>query len=120
MTEGHTQNVQYRDKLYVITRRDLTPGQQLAQSLHAAFEFSIQHPEITKEWNQNSNFICALAAANEKELVSLIKNLEKHNARFSVFRESDLNNEITAVAIEPGPVAKRFTRYFPLALKGVL
>lgn len=92
-------------------------GSQLAQSCHACFEFHMKYPDVIKEWHNNSNYIAILAAKDESELISLVRKLESKKIKFAIFRESDLNNEITAIAIEPGPRGKRLTSSFPLALK---
>lgn len=100
-----------------MTRKDLSPGAQLSQSCHACFEFSFKYPELTGEWHHNSNFIAILAAKNEDELINLIKRLEEKEIKFAYFRESDLDHQITAIAIEPGDKGKKVTSCFPLALK---
>lgn len=43
--------------------------------------------------------------------------LEKNGCEFSVTREPDLNNEITAIAISPSVEARRLTSNLPLAFK---
>jgi hypothetical protein len=43
--------------------------------------------------------------------------LEKKGIRFSTFREPDFDNELTAIALEPGDKSRRATSSFPLALK---
>ncbi len=116
METEHTQ-VNNGDKLYIVTRQDLRPGSQIAQALHAFREFIADHSELENDWYKNSNYIAILAAKNEEELVKLIQRMEKKKIRFSVFREPDLDNEITAVAIEPGDKGRRVTSCFPLALK---
>lgn len=89
----------------------------MAQSCHAAFAFALEHPEITKQWNLQSNYIAILAAQSEEDLIKLIQRLEKKQIKFSLFREEDLDNTITAVAIEPGVLARKATSCFPLALR---
>lgn len=119
METVHSQIPDYQegDKLYIITRQDLDPGAQLAQSCHAAFAFALEHPELTKKWNTQSNYIAILAAKSEDDLIKLIHRLGQKGIKYSYFRESDLNDAITAVAIEPGDAARRATSCFPLALR---
>lgn len=105
------------DKLYVISRRDLPPGVQAAQSVHAITEFSFEYPEIFREWYENSNYICILASTDENELIKLSERLKKKEVKHSIFREPDLNNELTAIAIEPGRDSKKACSSYPLALK---
>jgi hypothetical protein len=40
-----------------------------------------------------------------------------HNLKISVFREPDIGNEITAIAIQPGETSKKLVRNLPLGLK---
>ncbi len=101
----------------MISRKDLKPGQQLAQSSHALTEFIFLHPEIAKDWHQNSNYIACLSAKNEQELESLIVRLEQKNIKYAIFREPDLDNQLTAIAIEPGEASRKSCSSFPLALK---
>jgi hypothetical protein len=58
-----------------------------------------------------------LAAKNEEELINLTHRLIKKGIKFSLFSEPDLDNEITAIAIEPGDKGRRITGSFPLALR---
>lgn len=100
-----------------MTRQDLSAGAQVAQAVHACCEFIFKYFDLAQHWNQRSNFIAILAAKDEAALEKLIKTLEQKNIRFAYFRESDLDNQITAVAIEPGERGKKVTSCFPLALK---
>jgi hypothetical protein len=39
------------EKLYIVTRRDLHPGARLAQSVHAAVAYALEHPAATRAWH---------------------------------------------------------------------
>jgi hypothetical protein len=95
----------------------LYPGAQIAQSLHAFREFINDFPELEGSWYRNSNYIAILAARDEAELIKFCERLEKKGIRFSTFREPDFDNELTAIALEPGDKSRRATSSFPLALK---
>jgi peptidyl-tRNA hydrolase len=88
--------------LYVITRRDLTSGQQMLQAAHAAIEFQHEHHEIAKEWNTNSKYLVFLSVENEEKLQRLLEKIQFKNLKYSVFLEPDIGNQLTAIAIEPG------------------
>ena len=60
-------------KLYIITRSDLSPGLQIAQSCHALREFIEIHPEIDKAWYKDSNYLVILSVNNEFSLELLIE-----------------------------------------------
>lgn len=105
------------DKLYVITRQDLDPGYQAVQSIHAAIQFKFEHPEVSKNWFENSNYLGLLSVANEEELLLLIEQAAQKDIKCSVFREPDINDQITAIAIEPGSKSKKLCSHLKLALK---
>lgn len=90
------------------------PGQKIAQSCHVAFVFSQEHMSITKNWMNNSNFICVLENNN---LNSLIEKAKYYNISFSIFKEPDLDYQITAIALAPGSMTKKICSSLKLALK---
>ena len=102
-----------------MTRRDLPPGLQLAQSCHALRLFAAEHPKVDEEWYRNSRYLACLSAADEDELIDLAHRCVDHGLRFSAYREPDNGNQITAIAVEPGPRGRRVTSSFPLALRDV-
>ena len=74
------------DKLYVITRADLSPGYQAVQSMHALRQFTAEHPDIDRLWFDNSNYLGLLSVENEKELYYLMEQAQQQNIKFSIFR----------------------------------
>lgn len=104
-------------KLFVITRRDLSPGQQAVQSCHASIEFQYEHPQIAKNWNKNSNHLVFLSVENEYELQKLLTKIQIRDIKYSTFFEPDIGNQLTAIAIEPSDESHRLTSNLPLALK---
>lgn len=105
------------DKLYLITRRDISPGYQAVQSCHAMRQFTADHPDRDQEWFKASNYLALLSVANEIELMRLLVSAHDHGLLASPFREEDLNGEITAIAIEPHPKAAELCKGLPLAMK---
>ena len=106
-----------QSKLIVITRRDLSPGQQAVQSAHSAIEFQHEHPEIAKEWNTNSKYLIFLSVENEEELQKLLQKAQIRNLKYSTFFEPDIGNQLTAIALEPGQISEKLVSNLPLALK---
>ena len=98
-------------------RKDLKPGAQLAQSCHVAMHFMQEFPSETEEWMSISDYICILNIDNESALLNLIEIAKDCGIKFSIFREPDIGNEITAIALQPGCESKRLCRNLPLALK---
>lgn len=102
-----------------MVRKDLKPGVKLAQSVHAAFAFSQAHPEITGLWMKESNYICILEIEGEEKLFNLINDALRDGIASTMFREPDLDNSLTAIAIEPGPKSKKLCSNLKLALRDI-
>lgn len=101
-------------KLYVITRQDLSAGQQAVQSCHALIEFQVTHPDLTKEWYARSNTLALLSVPDEMELEALARSAEAKWIEVSRFREPDRDNELTAIVL--GPQGKRLVQRLSLTL----
>lgn len=104
-------------KLYILVRRDLSPGNQAAQAIHGALAFSVEYPEITIPWHRDSNYLVVLSVPNEATLLALAEKYagKKHH----LVREPDWNDVATALVVEPDNDFNRHTlSAFPLALKG--
>ena len=106
-------------KLRVVTRRDLSIPYQAVQSGHAAIDFQYEHPLEAIEWQKKSNYLALLTVADEEALIKLISKAIVTGIKYTIFREPDLNNEITAVAFEPSDRARKLTSSCPLLGKEV-
>lgn len=104
------------DKLYVVTRSDLSVGYQGVQSIHAGIQFVFEHPEFAKQWFDSSNYLGFLSVNDEHALSRLIEKAIELNIKFSVFREPDIDNQITAIALAPGAKSKKLCSNLKLAL----
>lgn len=104
------------DKLYVVTRRDISPGYQGVQSQHAIRQFTADHPERDAEWFTGSNFLAWLSVADEVELMRLVVQAQDLGLRWSAWREEDVGGAITAIAIEPHSKAAELCKGLSLAL----
>jgi peptidyl-tRNA hydrolase len=102
------------DKLYLVTRSDLSPGQRAVQAAHAIPEFAIQHPELYRAWHQGSNTLAILEVPDEGSLKKLLERAEWRGHPYAEFREPDRGDELTAVAL--GPSARNLCKGLPLAL----
>lgn len=105
---------QINEKLRVVTRRDLSLPTQAVQSAHAAIDFQHAHPLEATEWQTKSNYLALLTVANEEELYKLSEKATIRGIKHTIFREPDINNEITAIAFEPSDASKRITSGCPL------
>lgn len=105
------------DSLFLITRRDISPGYQAVQSCHAIRQFTEEHPSVDGEWFKNSNYLALLSVADETELMRFLVAASDNGLRSSAFREPDIGGAITAIAIEPGQKTKELCKTLPLALR---
>jgi hypothetical protein len=81
--------------LYVIVRKDLSRSAQAVQAGHALAQFLLEHKT---PWSNGT--LVYLGAADESHLNSVRESLSEHN--MSEFKEPDMNNELTAIAVLGG------------------
>ena len=87
---------------------------QSVQSAHAAIDFQHEHPELAKEWQTKSNYLAFLTVADEEQLIKLISKAILTGIKHTIFREPDIDNQITAVAFEPSEASRKLTSSCPL------
>lgn len=97
----------------MIVRSDLTEGQKAVQSAHAAVNFVFEHPNRAGPWFRESNYLVLLEADNEV-VERIIDKCNKVGLDYIVFREPDLGNIITAIAIEPSSTTQKLVRNLKL------
>jgi len=105
-------------KMYVVVRSDLSAGMQIAQSCHALRLFADEHPESDRTWYEQSNNLVVLSVSSKEDLAKLAYDMTNLGIEVSSFREPDLQNDLTAIAIEPA--GGRHLSKLPLAMKDVL
>ena len=91
----------------MVVRSDLPPGLQAAQAVHAAIGFAQKHPALIPET------VILVGVPDELGLAWLLA--EAHTFAHFAVREPDLENSLTALALEPA--AGRFCKHLPLLLK---
>lgn len=79
-------------RLYVLVDKSLEPVYGCVQGGHAIAQWLLEHPE--QKWN--NSYLIYLRC----NLYSLKRRLTKLGKDFSEFREPDLGNKLTAIAIE--------------------
>lgn len=89
------------DKLFLVVRGDLSPAQQAVQMGHALQEFNILHPEEAKSWHGSSNHLAFLEVQDETALEALLRRACERGIKVAEFREEDLGDSLTAVAVPP-------------------
>lgn len=103
-------------KLYLVTRADLEPGAQLAQTAHVALRFALDRPEEALAWQKGGEVVVVLAARDEIALRSLVFGAALAGCSPSVFYEPDMGHALTAIALASSDVADRFVKRLPLAM----
>jgi len=101
----------------LVTRQDLTPGYQAVQPMHASHLFQATYPRIYRWWYNYHKHIALLAVPNELALLALFEKAEHARLKCVLFKEPDIGNEATAIAIEPHEKAYKMVSSLPLALK---
>lgn len=102
------------EKLFVVVRNDLDPGLQLAQGIHAAVKYVLEH-EDARRWHEESNNVAVLQVPSEMALEILIGRAQQTGKRVSAFQEPDLGGQYTAAAFSHA--SKSQLGSLPLALK---
>lgn len=67
-----------------------------------------------------SNFLVIVQVPNEDALHDLISEAHRRGIVHVGVREPDINDEVTAVALEPGLAAQKLCAQLPLALREVV
>lgn len=105
------------NKLYIIVRNDLSPGSQIAQACHSIIGFQLKFPNIIKTWEYESNTIVILQIENLEKLMNLLNSAHYENIKCFGFYEPDMNDELTAIVLEPTEKSKYLCANLKLALK---
>jgi hypothetical protein len=103
------------DKLFLVTRADLSDAQQAVQAAHALREFVAVHPEVDRAWYTTSNTLAFLAVPDEEALGVLLERAAERGHPVAAFHEPDRDNEMTAIAL--GPSARSLCSGLALALR---
>lgn len=82
-------------------------------------EFAAAYPAEWRVWYQTSNSVIVLNCQNERKLYEFAQKLRSKGQKVAEFREPDIGNELTAIAICPGPEVKKLCSGLPLAGKRV-
>jgi hypothetical protein len=82
--------------------------------VHAAFHFSVDWPATTLNWVDGSNYLVVVSVSDELSLAELAARAIEEDIACTIVREPDLDDAITAVALEPGVIARRLCAQFPL------
>lgn len=84
-------------KLYIIVSSALSTGLKCAQAVHAFRSFCGEYPFVEAEWHKDNNIV----VLQHDDVVSEAERLEAKGYQLSRFYEPDLDNELTAICVEP-------------------
>lgn len=82
---------------YFFTRQDISEEQQLVQTAHTALELG---NVLTKSEVNNLHFTC-IGVPDLEALGDVERVLQKIRAKYVIFKEPDINNEMTCIAVYP-------------------
>ena len=89
-------------------------GYQATMACHAAIDFQHDYPVESTQWHKSSNYLAILTVKDEQALIDLIVKASLRGIKYTVFSEPDLNNQITAVALEASSASKKLCSSCPL------
>lgn len=79
--------------MYVLVRKDLTKAQQAVQGGHALAQFLLNH---FSHWENGT--LIYLGVRSERQLVNWIRKLDRKQIDVAIWKEPDMNDQITAIA----------------------
>lgn len=82
--------------MYVVVRKDLRSSQKAVQAGHALAEYLMR---FNTTWS--NGILVYLQVASELAILDIADDLRNQNLDFSIFREPDIGNEVTAIACCP-------------------
>lgn len=95
----------------------MSAAYQAVQSAHALADTILKYPREALEWHRVSNTLVFVSVPNELELIYIEDALKEKGMKFVSFREPDIGDELTAIALIPCEEASKFCKNFKLALK---
>ena len=95
--------MKHNDKLYIVTRGDISPAQRAVQSCHALATFCTEHHSVFAEWRSISDTLVLLEVGSESELENLLLRVSESKANVSSFREPDMGSELLLLRLIAGP-----------------
>ena len=104
-------------KLYIITRNDLSAAYQLPQVAHGVAHFADEHPLEYKKWLTDNHKIVVFAVEDKDSLLNLLDKIQKMDAKHTIFKEPDLDYDLTTIVLVPCRKAKRVVEGLKLAGK---
>lgn len=77
----------------------------------------MKHPGLIANWHAASNNVVIVSVPDEAALLKLQSAALAAGLKHQLVTEPDLDDIPTAIALEPGPIARRMCANYPLALR---
>lgn len=87
------------------------------QPAHALAQFAIEHHSEFVDWQNFHKNLIVLSVEDESSLSKLLLQAQMKNIKVSAFREPDVKDQLTAIALEPSEETYSLTGNLNLALK---
>jgi hypothetical protein len=87
------------------------------QPAHSLAQFAIEHHNTFVNWQNFHKNLIVLAVEDEASLSALLMKARMKNVKVSAFREPDIKDQLTAIAMEPCQETYSLTGHLELALK---
>lgn len=104
-------------RLYIAVCSDnekISLGLQSAQAVHVGFSFATKHPEITNSWLTDSQYLVIVSVPTSFHILELAEKADKLGIDHIVWREPDLGNQPTAIALAPIDASRILCANLPL------
>lgn len=90
--------------IYIFTRQDMSPEQQLVQSAHATL---VLGNKLRSRKDVSNVYFTVIGVPNLLELGHVMQDLTKQKKGFITFYEPDQGNTLTSIATYPIPADER-------------
>lgn len=87
--------------VYIFTRQDISPEQQLVQSAHVAMKLGVECIRKGMELDADNTYFTVVGVRDRAGMSSARRILVDYNFPSVAFQEPDLGGEITSVATYP-------------------
>lgn len=97
-----------KNYVYIFTRQDISPEQQLVQSAHVALKLGFNaapwfNTQSTAWLNPDDTYFTVVGVRNLEGLQAAVDILMAYDFKFEAFAEPDIGGELTSVATYPIP-----------------
>ncbi len=87
--------MQQLNRLYVLVREDLGPSYSAVQAGHAVAQYMLEYPDSWRNYT-----LVYLKVKDEQTLLEWRDKMIMRGQPYALFREPDIQNEATAVAVQ--------------------